>query len=611
MKRCISIFQKGRDFLLLRILALISLPFFALFCFFVLEYMNFGADLHRTMEFFSTRPPAVFGAIVMLTLFLLLLLLFRKAFIATGILGFFSLLVAYINYVKVLSNGDHFFPRDIGMVSNTPYLLSFISADLPGWYFLAVFTILLWTLFLWYTKAQLRLSWKFRLPSALLIALAVIFTFSSPTRTEEALGRFEMGLFSAHFQLTNYMQNGFVGAFSINIIAMNVERPADYSEENIIALLDDFTHTQANEPYFDVILVLSESFFDVRMLDVSFSENPLPNFDRLIETEGTVSGLTYVNALFGGTIRPEFEILSGLSTDFLPGGSIPYELLRRPMPTFVSHYRDFGYHTAAIHPFRSRFYNRDVAYPMLGFNEFLGYEHLAERFQLDYVGAFVSDESLIEPTTYFLDNTDDPLFLFIITMQGHQPFDPLSPDELHIEVTSDSLSPDTLETVTSFARDAHDADRFLGFLADTIDARERPTVLLFFGDHLPNLGANHVAFVESGLLANAEAAHTPEGRHMLFSTPFLIYANRPLNLGIFDDYTDNHISIYYLFPALALMTDFHRTPFMDLLLDHHARVPFHNERLMMEETDDILRLMHMHRLMTYDRLVGNLYSRNR
>ena len=611
MKRYISIFQKGRDLLFLRILALVSLPFFALFCFFVLEYMNFGADLHRTLEFFTTRPSAVFGAIVMLLLFLLLLLIFRKAFIAAGVLGFFSLLAAYVNYVKILTNGDHFFPRDIAMVSNAPYLVSFISGDLPRWYFLAIFTILLWVLFFWYIKAEIRLSWKFRLPSATLIMLAVMLTFSTPARTEETLGRFTMGFFNAHFQITNYMQNGFVGAFAVNILAMNVDRPPDYSEENIIALLDDFTHTQANTPYFDVILVLSESFFDLRMLDVAFSENPLPNFDRLIETEGTVSGLVYTSALFGGTIRPEFEILTGLSTDFLPGGSIPYELLRRPMPTFVSHYRDFGYHTAAIHPFRARFYNRDVAYPLLGFNEFLGYEQLRERFPLDYVGAFVSDESLMEPTTYFLDNTDDPLFLFIITMQGHQPFDPLAPEELHIEVTSDSLSPDTLETVTSFTRDAHDADRFLGFLADAIDARERPTVLLFFGDHLPNLGANHVAFVESGLLANPEAAHTPEGRHILFSTPFLIYANRPLDLGVFDDYTDNHISIYYLFPALALMTDFHRTPFMNLLLDHHTHVPIHSERLMMEETPDILRLMHMQRLMTYDRLVGNLYSKGR
>ena len=60
--------------------------------------------------------------------------------------------------------------------------------------------------------------------------------------------------------------------------------------------------------------------------------------------------------------------------------------------------------------------------------------------------------------------------------------------------------------------------------------------------------------------------------------------------------------------AVAVMTEFYRTPYMNLLLDYHASVPVHNTRLLMPDTPDILSLMRMMRFVTYDRLVGSLYS---
>ena len=611
-KNMIEFLRDLRNNRRLQVAALVSLPLFALFCLFVMEYMNFNGWLEDLLHFLQRHPlSALFSSLAILVIFGFLLLLCKKAVIAAGILGAISLVFAYVNYMKVLANGDHFFPRDIAMIGNAGELTYFIAgASAPRWYFLGIAVITLWVVALWFFKAELPLGWKVRLPSAAVILLAVLLLFGAPRRAERVLGVFDMSFFDAALQSSNYQANGFLGAFLINTMSMRVERPAGYSEAAIRDLLDGFEATPQTGEDFDVIVVLSESFFDVRILDAAFSENPLPNFDRVRESDRAVSGMIYTTAVGGGTIRPEFEILTGLTTDFLPSGAIPYEMLRRPMPTHVSNYRDAGYVTIALHPYNERFYSRNTAYPLLGFDEFWGRTALEEQFPLEYRGLFISDESMLEPIKYFLNVTDDPTFMFVITMQNHQPFPRLSPEEIEIQVTSNSLSPEVLDNVTSFTRGLHDSDRFLGTLVDYIDTRERPTVLLFWGDHLPNLGANHAAFAESGLI-DPDNMFTTEVRHVLFSTPFLIYANRDLDRGVFDSHMDNRISTYYLLSALAVMTDFHRTPYMNLLLDHHSRVPVYNGRLIMEDTPEILSLMHTLRLMTYDRLVGHLYAGSR
>ena len=71
----------------------------------------------------------------------------------------------------------------------------------------------------------------------------------------------------------------------------------------------------------------------------------------------------------------------------------------------------------------------------------------------------------------------------------------------------------------------------------------------------------------------------------------------------------NHISTYYLLSILAYQTGFTRTPYMNLLLDYFAQIPFHNIRLYRPETELSLSLERAKRLITYDRLVGREYSR--
>jgi len=583
----------------------------------IMEYMNYRAStaltlewLGRFVEWRSRFPlPILFGTILVSILFIILLLLFRKAFAAVLLLGVVSIVAAYINYVKVAVNGDNFFPRDIAMAGSAGDLTSFISGNVPTLFWLGVIGLIIWVVVLGLFTIDIPVTWKIRLPAAAAIIIVMVIALSSHSRADRILRRFNMSFFDAALQPSNYEANGFVGAFTINLLSMGVERPEDYSQETILALLEGFEFTPATEDYFDVIVVLSEGFFDVRILPgVEFSQNPLPNFDEIIARPNAYSGLLYTSALNGGTIRPEFDIITGLTTDFLPSGSIPYEFLRRDMATYVSNYRDAGYRTIALHPFTERFYMRHIAYPLMGFDKFLGYETLTQLFDFQFNQNFVTDISFFSAMEYYLDaaiEDDVPIFMFAITMQNHQPFPTMAPEDIHIQVTSDALAENVLNAVTTFTHGISESDIMLRMLTDYIDNRERPTIMLFFGDHLPNLGGHLAAFTQSGLIEPG-TLHTPESRAIMYTTPFIIYSNRELAPIIPN--TDNHISTYYLLSIMAYQTGFYRTPYMNLLLDYFGRIPFHNVRLNRPETDVSLSLERIKRLFTYDRLIGRGYS---
>ncbi len=594
----------------LNVLCYLSLPFFPLFCLLVMDLMNFGG-LTGYRVFVAEHPRSLlFECLVMLVLFLALLLLFRKASWAAGFLGAFSLIFAYVNFIKVALNGDHFQPRDLTMISSLDGLMGFISGDVPYWFVLSVIIVILWVSTLAACHIQLPLRWFVRIPVLLVGVLGVWSMFSTIERSNRVLERFGMSFMDAALQTSNYRANGFVGAFTINILMGNIQEPEDYSQETIQSLMAGYTARDADPdaPEYDVIVVLSESFTDVRALNgVTFSENPLPNYDEILSREETYSGTMYSTASGGGTVRPEFDILTGLTTDYLYDVPSPYELVDAPVESFVSHYHDMGYDTVAVHPYDKTFYRRSVAYPYIGFDKFYGENDLAEMLPLEYnSGGHVRDSSTLDAMKLVLENADGPTFLLAITMGNHQPYDPVPEEEITIRPDAPALDPETLSALTTYTQGLAEADQMLGDLVDYIDRRDRPTVLLFFGDHIPSLGANRAIYYETGALGD----DVPEEQQLdfLYSTPFLIYSNTGAVSGMLPGRQDNRISSYYLLEIIAEMTGIPQTPYMQLLADYYTRVPYYNIRLGLEQTPDIAALAHMHELISYDRLAGERYS---
>ncbi|MGM9521264.1 MAG: LTA synthase family protein [Oscillospiraceae bacterium] len=602
--------RKFREKTAVKICGWASLPFFPLFCLFVLDYFNLYhySGLQTLIEYTQKHPLSVlFEILIMLVLMVVLLLICRKAWIACGILGFFSLLFAFINFLKIALNGDNFYPKDIAMAGDAGELASFITVPLPVWFYLAVAVIIVWTVVYALFKVEIPLTWKIRLPSALAIVLCVWIAFL-PSNAEKVINRFGMYYENTVLQSSNYKANGFVGAFTLNILIMQDKAPEGYSKAEIDSILSDYETTEISGELYDVVVVLNESFFDIRMLHgLDFSENPLSNYDEIIARENCYSGSLYTTALGGGTVRPEFEMLTGLSTDYMVSGSSPWEYVDHDIDTYVSNYKEAGYSAIALHPYDEKFYSRSYAYPYVGFDEFYGQSDLAEMFSLKYKRGYVTDASTLEAMEYFMDNAEDPMFLFTITMQNHQAYNPMNEEDITVTVSCDTVEQGILDSITTYTQGLYDADKMLGELCDYIDSRERPTILVFFGDHLPTLGSNYGAYNQTGFVDSSNGFDREEAMRM-FSTPFIIYSNRDIDISIFDSNTENEISPYNVLNAVALATDFRRTPYMNLLLDFYEVTPMYNVRLHLDENEEIVYFTKRMQLITYDRTSGKGYS---
>lgn len=579
-----------------------SLSLFPLYCWLILEYYNAGGATFL-IHFCKTFPQAaLFGILVSYLLFLAVLFLFGRAAAACGIFGGLSILIAFIHYMKLALNGDPFVPKDIIMAKEAGSLLSFLSGRLPKWMWLFFLILVLWCAAL----AILDLCLPVRRTNRLFLAasyISLIALFcSSQNRMTSFLGRFSIYTEFTMLQSLNYSENGFIGAFVLNLNSMGLQQPQGYSKEYVTQLLDGYEKTETQGESFDIILVLSESFCDLREIPgIAFDQKPLPHYDELLARDNCYSGSLFTNAIGGGTVRPEFEILTGLSTEALPSGATPYEYVDSPLESYVSNYRDGGYRTVAMHPYDPNFYARNNAYPHLGFDVFYTHEELSRMGELTYKRGYTTDESFEALIEQELDRSEQPTFLFAITMQNHQPFSALPEEEITLNVSSDCLSQENLDAVTTYTQGLRDADRMLGRLADYVDSRERPTLLIFFGDHKPTLGANWSVYDQCGYFSAADN-YNLESRKKMYSTSFLFYANRPLNPGLFPRNTGNELSSYYLLDAAALCTGFQRTPYMELLLDCCAVSPIYNQRLVMEMTPELRESIRAIHCITYDRL---------
>lgn len=319
-------------------------------------------------------------------------------------------------------------------------------------------------------------------------------------------------------QKENYASNGFALAFALNVPMAHVTAPAGYSERTISAIArPDVAATMPDEKP-DIIMVMSESFWDPTILpNVSIKPDPIPTVRELR------SGSMFSPEFGGMTANVEFEALTGFSNAFLPAGSIPYQqYVRAPVPSLATFLKSQGYATRAIHPGTNWFWNRTPVYADFGFDDFKSEENLPP---MEKRGPLASDASMTDEIIREADDTDDPFFFFAVSLQNHGPYEPSRyADATHaVDAPTSQWARDSLQ---SYAEGAADADRGLARLVEWASKRQRPTVIVFFGDHLPPLGP---VYVETGFLRNNVAPRrepSPEAARLHHETPLVIWSNR-------------------------------------------------------------------------------------
>jgi hypothetical protein len=239
-----------------------------------------------------------------------------------------------------------------------------------------------------------------------------------------------------------------------------------------------------------IILVQSESFFDVSRLDPSFAETVLPAYSACRDT-AYCAGRLAVPCWGANTIRTEFAVLTGLPESRLGLDRFnPYAAFARlPIAGLAWHARASGWQTVCVHPFDLTFYGRSHVLPMLGFDRLIGPEAFASG---PRGGAYVTDVALAERVAALLDETSGGLLVFVITMEGHGPWD--SGDQLALPPSLAGVAEH--EPLSRFLFRQREADRAIPVLTTALRARLGRGVLAFYGDHQPSLPK---AFAATGL----------------------------------------------------------------------------------------------------------------
>jgi len=100
----------------------------------------------------------------------------------------------------------------------------------------------------------------------------------------------------------------------------------------------------------------------------------------------------------------------------------------------------------------------------------------------------------------------------------------------------------------------HQSDAALKNLVDYFAAADEPTVICFFGDHLPNMKNN---FYETILGENLTDL-SPEEMLKLYQTPFLIWANYDIGEQEIDKISANYLSTLLLQTANIPLPDYNQ-----------------------------------------------------
>jgi phosphoglycerol transferase MdoB-like AlkP superfamily enzyme len=226
---------------------------------------------------------------------------------------------------------------------------------------------------------------------------------------------------------------------------------------------------------------------------------------------------------FGGmTANVEFEALTGFSKAFLPSGSIPYQqYIRRPLPSLASFFKEQGYATRAIHPYRQWFWNRGPVYENMGFDKFMSEENMPP---LEKRGTLASDDALTTEIIREADEQQDPFFFFAVSLQGHGPYEANRYPDSKLDVQTDA-SEAVRQSIRTYSQGAMDADASLARLMEWASKRERETILVFFGDHLPPLGP---VYTETGFMQDRVASRIAPAADMLLQheTPLVLWSNK-------------------------------------------------------------------------------------
>lgn len=359
-----------------------------------------------------------------------------------------------------------------------------------------------------------------------------------------------------------YAKNGNALSFLMSWSSIKIDKPKDYSAEEVQKIAQKYTsdkafETDAAENHSpNIIAIMNESLADLSYnAPIGLSEDYLPFIHSL--KENTVKGKLYVSIEGANTANSEFEFLTGNTMNFLPYRSIPYnEYIKDTTPSMAHTMKAQGYAgNIACHPFKSSGWSRTTAYPALGFDECRFYEYYEENGNNSLVRNYVSDEAdfqqIIADYEASQKENDAPFYLFNVTMQNHGGYNgKRGLIEPKITINDTALQNPEAEQYINLAKMSDDAFKML---VEYFEKVNRPTIIVMFGDHQPPIITD---FYNSQFGKSVDDL-TLEEKANWYSTPYVIWANYDIEEEELD-MSANYLSSYVMKIAGNKLTGYNK-----------------------------------------------------
>ncbi|MGN4484517.1 LTA synthase family protein [Bacillus cereus group sp. MYBK5-1] len=561
----------------------------------------------------------ILSFVVIYAIYILVYNLIGKVFLSMVLTSCTLVILCIVNYLKLIFRGDPLYPSDFTQITHMQSVIPMVM-DYFSWSYIFVIIVSIVACIVAgiYMRRYIQ-NVKIHLGIRALLVVGSIFVLY-------AYGNFANTFMNKVFQKSgvdfvlwnqneNYASNGFVLGFISNLDTTVMEKPKNYSKENMLQIANDIKKqysgnigSQNKKEKPNIIFVMSESFWDpTKVTNLSFSEDPVPNLHHYIEN---FPGGQTISPTFGGnTANVEFEALTSYSMSLLKPGSIPYQQVitnKKEIPSIPTALKKEGYYTSAIHSFGRTFFKRDDVYKVLGFDKFNA-EDTMENVDID--GDYISDLAMSKEIIAELEKQKQPTFIHAVTMQNHFPFTEGRFGENLIEISGleNEESKGELETYTEGLRRSDEA---LQYLIERLDNLDRPTLLVFFGDHLPSLGTNKSFYKENGYITNEK---TPSERLAMAQTPLLMYANFDMpndNLGLVSPIHFSNLIFDY--------AGLNKSLFYQFLSELYKEIPVLRDELKVDENGEVINdltkkqkeMLEQYKMLQYDLLVGNQYSKD-
>lgn len=471
-----------------------------------------------------------------------------RLWIAALPVGALGLALALVDYFKNAINGTPLELADFGLATQAGNVAG-LAGDLtpPEDFYLAAAALLSAVLVLFLTRRLTALEGTVRTRSCLFsLALAGILLTGAGTRTVG--GWLGVDFYTRMDAAQNHSLHGLTLSLWRDLYPQPKTPPEGYSEGYMLEVLDRIDQllagteaaqpkTEASQP--NILFILSESFYDLNRLPVlQYDGDPLEHFHAL-ETE-SVSGTFHSHYLGYGTGYLEIPMLYGLnSLDLPPGTNICFQdnAVYERFDALAEQYTRTGDYTAEmLHAYDNTLYNRTVTYPLLGF-ENLYFSDEIQKMGIEYDGGvyggyFMRDGYFFQAMLKRMEAVNRQgkrAFLYGITMENHQPFEAEKFNyACQIPLIAEEFTPAQRDIIRVMLEGVTRADQALGELTDALRTYEEPTIVVFFGDHRPNLfmPGGDTIYTLLGLCPENDTLNwTPEEINDLYSTDYLIWAN--------------------------------------------------------------------------------------